>query len=348
MIKIGKKNIGINYPPYVIAEISANHQQSFARAKKIITLAKKAGADAVKIQSFDLDEMTLNLKNKDFIINDKKNLWYGKRLYNLYKKALTPKSWHKKIFNFCKKNKIQCFTSVFDLKTANFLKQFNLPAFKVASFENNHIPLINYLIKFNKPIIISTGMCSLKDVEKIINNFKKKKFKNFILLKCNSSYPTNPKEINISSIKYLRKKFECEYGLSDHTQGIGASVASVSHGSTVIEKHIVLKKKDKSLDEPFSLDPKQFSILVKEVRNAWLAQGDGIQRVSKSEKKFLFLKRSIYLSKDVKKNEILTNNNIKIIRPGYGLKPENLSKVLNKKFKKQYKVGTPLTFQMLK
>lgn len=347
-MRIGNSNIGLKHPPFVIAEISANHQQSISRAKKIILAAKKAGADAVKIQSFDLDEMTLNLKTNDFIIKNKKNIWYKKNLYDLYKQAQTPKSWHKIIFNYCKKIKILCFTSVFDLPTLKFLKKFNLPAYKIASFENNHIPLISEIAKQKKPIIISTGMCSLKDIKNIYQVLKKNKCKNFAFLKCTSSYPTNPKESNISAINELREKFKCNIGLSDHTQGIGAAIASISFGSTIIEKHIVLKKNDKSLDEKFSLDPKDFKTMVEEIKNAWLAKGNGIQKITDNEKKFLFLKRSIYISKNVKKSEKVSLSNIKIIRPGYGLDPKYFKTVMKKKFNKNYKIGTRLNFKMLK
>ena len=347
-MKINNRKIGINFSPYIIAEVSANHQQSLSRAKKIIFQAKKAGADAVKIQSFDLNEMTLDLNKKDFVIRNKDNIWYKRNLYNLYKQAQTPKDWHKKIFDYCKKIKITCFTSVFDLPTLKFLKRFNLPAYKVASFENNHLPLITELAKAKKPLIISTGMCKISDIYEIHKILKKYKCKNFALLKCTSAYPTNPKESNISAIKKLRSIFKCNIGLSDHTKGIGAAVASISHGATIIEKHIVLKKKDKSLDEKFSLDPKQFEDLVKETKNAWLAQGKNKQTITKSEKKFLFLKRSIYLSRNVKKNEKVNNSNIKIIRPAYGLHPKYLNRVIKKKFKNNYKIGTPLKLPMLK
>lgn len=347
-MKINNKKIGLNYPPYIIAELSANHQQSLSRAKKIIFNAKKAGADAVKIQSFDLNEMTLNINKKDFVIRNKKNIWYRRNLYDLYRQAQTPKEWHKKIFDYCKKIKITCFTSVFDLPTLKFLKKFNLPAYKVASFENNHLPLIAKLAKQKKPLIISTGMCNINDIKEIYKILIKEKCKNFAFLKCTSAYPTNPKESNISAIEKLRSIFKCNVGLSDHTQGIGAAVASISYGATIIEKHLVLRKNDKSLDEKFSLDPKQFKDLVIETKNAWLAQGKNTITLTQSEKKFLFLKRSIYVSKDVKKNEIVNDSNIKIIRPSYGLHPKYINLVNKKKFKNNYKIGTPLKFNMLK
>ena len=347
-MRINKRKIGIKYPPYIIAEISANHQQSLSRAKKIILKAKKAGADAIKIQSFDLDEMTLNVKKKGFVIKNKTNLWHKENLYNLYKKAQTPKEWHKIIIDYCKKIRITCFTSVFDLKSLKYLKRFNLPAYKVASFENNHYPLISKLAKERKPIIISTGMSKMSDLQKILKILKKNKCNNFAFLKCTSSYPTNPKESNISAIQKMRSELKCEIGLSDHTVGIGAAVASISFGASIIEKHIVLKKNDKSLDEKFSLDPSEFKNLVFETKNAWLAKGQNILKISNSEKKFLFLKRSIYISRNVSKNEVLDNSNIKVIRPAYGLHPRYFNFVLNKKFISNYEMGTPLKLSMLK
>lgn len=345
---IDKKKIGLFYKPYIIAEISANHKQSLSRAKKIIMQAKKAGASAIKIQTFDLKEMTLDLNNKMFTINNRGNLWNKKKLYNLYKKALTPKEWHAPIFEYCKKIGITCFTSVFDIKSLNFLDKFNLPAFKIASFENNHLPLIEEVIKRKKPVIISTGMSTMQDLEIIKKIFKKYNHKNFAFLKCTSSYPSNPKESNLSVIPYLRKKFNCEIGLSDHTPGIGVAVSSIAHGASLIEKHIKLNSNDGSLDEKFSLNPKKFKDLVFEANNAWKAIGKKKLFITNNEKKFLFLKRSIFISRDVTKGEKLKNENIKIIRPGYGLSPKNFNKILNRYFfKKSFKKGTPLKLNMI-
>lgn len=347
-MKIAGRKISLNKRPYIIAEISANHQQSYQRAVRMIKSVKDIGADAVKLQMFDLNEMTLNCDGTGFVIKDKSSPWHKKKLYNLYKEAVTPKNWYKKIYKLCKEIKITCFSSVFDIPSLNFLDQFNPPAYKVASFENNHFPLIEEIAKRNKPVIISTGMTNMKNLIDIKKIFKKYKNNKLAFLKCTSSYPANPKDSNLLAINQLRKKFKCEIGLSDHTNGIGAAVASIPLGASIIEKHIVLKKMDGSLDEKFSLDPKGFKRLITEARTAWEALGKNKIFITKREKKLVFLKRSIYVCENVKKNEKSNKKNLKIIRPGYGLNSKFYKKILNKRFKKSFKKGTPLKFNMLK
>ena len=340
-MKILNNKISIYNPPFIIAEISGNHKGSLKRAFKIIKKAKEIGVSAVKLQTFDLDEMTINSKNKNFIINDKTSPWYKKNLYQLYKVAQTPKKWHQEIFKYCKKIGIICFSSVFDLKSLSFLESLKVPAYKIASFENNHFPLIEKVAETNKPVIISTGMTKINEIKEIVKIFKSKRNNNFALLKCTSSYPTDPVESNILAIKTLINKFNCEVGLSDHTKGIGAAVASVAVGASIIEKHIVLKKNDGSVDEDFSLDPLEFKNLVKEANNAWLALGKKNLVPTKNEKKTSVLRRSVYVVKDLKKGDVLSHENIKVIRPGYGLHPKYFNKLIGKKLRKTVKKGTP-------
>ena len=259
-----------------------------------------------------------------------------KKLYDLYKIAQTPKKWHYPIFKLCKKLNLICFSSVFDFNSLNFLQGLKCPAYKIASFENNHFPLIEKVAATRKPTIISTGMARVKEIEEIVKIFKKYKNKNYALLKCTSAYPSDPKESNLLGIKKLKEKFKCEVGLSDHTQGIGAAVASITLGATIIEKHIVLKKGDRSIDEKFSLDPNEFKRLVYEANNAWLSLEKDYLGPSKNEKKSLIFRRFIYIVKNVKKGEKLNNKNIKIIRPGNGLHPKYFKKLIGKKFKKNY------------
>jgi len=346
-MKILNRKINKNNPPFIIAELSGNHKGSLARALKIIDKAKEAGASAIKLQTFDLNEMTINFKSKDFIINDKSSPWYKKNLYQLYKKAQTPRSWHKKIFKYSKKIGIICFSSVFDLKSLAFLEKLNAPAYKIASFENNHFPLIEKVAATKKPVIISTGMARIDEIKEIVKIFKLKNNNNFALLKCTSSYPTNPKESNIIAIETLNKKFRCEVGLSDHTEGIGASVASIAVGASIIEKHIVLKKNDGSVDEAFSLSPLEFKNLVNEVNNAWLSLGKKYLGPTKNEKNTLKFRRSIYVIKNSKKGDTLSNKNIKIIRPSYGLHPKFFSRLIGKKFKKTVRKGMPFKMSMI-
>ena len=346
-MKILNRKINKNNPPFIIAELSGNHKGSLARALKIIDKVKEAGASAIKLQTFDLNEMTINFKSKDFIINDKSSPWYKKNLYQLYKKAQTPRSWHKKIFKYSKKIGIICFSSVFDLKSLAFLEKLNAPAYKIASFENNHFPLIEKVAATKKPVIISTGMARIDEIKEIVKIFKLKNNNNFALLKCTSSYPTNPKESNIIAIETLNKKFRCEVGLSDHTEGIGASVASIAVGASIIEKHIVLKKNDGSVDEAFSLSPLEFKNLVNEVNNAWLSLGKKYLGPTKNEKNTLKFRRSIYVIKNSKKGDTLSNKNIKIIRPSYGLHPKFFSRLIGKKFKKTVRKGMPFKMSMI-
>ena len=252
-MRIKKFKIGTNYKPFIIGEVSGNHKGSLKRAIKIIKELKKSGASSCKLQSFDLDEMTLNIKNKNFLIKDNKSYWKNYYLYELYKKAITPLNWHHKIFDYCKKINFLCFSSVFDLKSLKILERLNSPAYKIASFEINHFPLIEQVIKTKKPIILSTGMCNLEEIREVVKMIKYYKHKNFALMKCTSSYPTNPKHSNLYGIKTLKNTFKCEVGLSDHTIGIAAAVASIPLGASIIEKHVTLNKKDNSVDSFFSL-----------------------------------------------------------------------------------------------
>ena len=339
---IKNKKINIKNKPFIIAEISGNHKGSLKRALQIIKKAHTAGVSAIKLQTFDLDEMTIDSKNRDFIVNDKKSLWYKKKLYDLYKIAQTPKKWHYPIFNLCKQLNLICFSSVFDLNSLSFLEKLNCPAYKIASFENNHHPLIKKVAETKKPVIISTGMAKVDEIEEIIKIFKRCKNKNFALLKCTSAYPSDPQESNLLGIKKLKKEFKCEVGLSDHTKGIGVAVGSVALGATIIEKHIVLKKGDGSIDEKFSLDPNEFKNLVYESNNAWSSLGNDYLGPSKNETKSLIFRRSIYVIKNVKKGETVSPKNIKIIRPSLGLKPKFYNQVLGKKFRKNISSGTPL------
>ncbi len=341
-MKINNRKISINSPPFIVAEISANHNNNLNRALKLIDEAKKAGADAVKLQTYTADTITLKTKKREFLISDKESLWKGKYLHDLYKKGSTPWSWHKELFNRAKKNRIICFSSPFDETAVDFLEKFNVPAYKIASFENNHIPLVKKIIKTKKPIIISTGATHLKEIYEIIKVFRRKKFKNFALLKCTSSYPASVKESNIETIVDLRKRFKTEIGLSDHTPGIGAAVASISFGASIIEKHFTLNKKSGGLDDSFSMDANELNNLVIECKRAWQSKGKIFYGVTKSEKKSLIFKRSIYTSKKIKKGELLSKKNIKVIRPNLGLHPKYYEKILGKKVLKDLDRATAL------
>ncbi len=344
-MKIGKREISERKPPFIVAEISANHNNSLNRTLKLIDAAKNAGADAIKIQTYKPDTITLKSKKKDFLINNKKSLWFGKYLYELYSKGSLPWEWHKAVFERAKKNKITCFSTPFDETAVNFLEKLKCPLYKVASFENNHVPLIEKLISLKKPIIISTGLTRLNDIKFIIQNFKKKKFKNFVLLKCTSSYPAPEEDTNLKCIEDLRKRFKINVGLSDHTEGIGVAIASVMFGSVLIEKHFTLDKKDGGLDDSFSINPKELKELVVETKRAWKSKGKVYYGISKSERASIIFKRSIYISKNIKKNELFTKKNIKVVRPNLGLHPKYFNQVLGKKAKKNLFRANPLKIE---
>ena len=344
-MKIGKREISERKPPFIVAEISANHNNSLNRTLKLIDAAKNAGADAIKIQTYKPDTITLKSKKKDFLINNKKSLWFGKYLYELYSKGSLPWEWHKAVFERAKKNKITCFSTPFDETAVNFLEKLKCPLYKVASFENNHVPLIEKLISLKKPIIISTGLTRLNDIKFIIENFKKKKFKNFVLLKCTSSYPAPEEDTNLKCIEDLRKRFKINVGLSDHTEGIGVAIASVMFGSVLIEKHFTLDKKDGGLDDSFSINPKELKELVVETKRAWKSKGKVYYGISKSERASIIFKRSIYISKNIKKNELFTKKNIKVVRPNLGLHPKYFNQVLGKKAKKNLFRANPLKIE---
>ena len=341
-MKINNRKISLNSPPFIVAEISANHNNKLDRALKLIDEAKKAGADAIKIQTYTADTITLKTNNKEFLISDKKSLWKGKYLHDLYKLGSTPWTWHKELFNRAKKNKIICFSSPFDESAVDFLQKFKVPAYKIASFENNHIPLVEKIIKTKKPIIISTGATYLREIYTIVKLFKKRKFKNYAFLKCTSSYPASVRDSNIETIIDLRKRFKTEIGLSDHTPGIGAAVASVSLGASIIEKHFTLNKSAGGLDDSFSIDPNELNNLVIECRRAWESKGKIFYGVAKSEKNSLIFKRSIYTSKNIRKGEIFTKKNIKVVRPNLGLHPKFYEKILGKKALKNLNKATAL------
>jgi pseudaminic acid synthase len=341
-MRIGKRKISENHPPFIIAELSANHNNSIDRTFDLINEAKSAGADAIKIQTYTADTITLNSKKKDFLIDDKKSLWHGKYLYELYQKGTMPWEWYKRIFSYAKKKNIICFSSPFDESAVNFLKKFNVPAYKIASFENQHFTLLKSVIKTNKSIIVSLGATKLIEILELNNFFKKNNYKNYCFLKCTSAYPAPVNESNLKTILDLRKKFKIEIGLSDHTPGIGASIAAIAFGATVIEKHFTLNKKDGGLDDIFSITPHELNLLVVEGKRAWQSIGKVTYSISKTEKKSLKFKRSIFASKIILKGEKFTKDNIKVVRPNNGLSPKYYDKIIGKKSARNIDFACPI------
>ena len=326
--------------PIIIAEMSGNHNGSLKIALDIVREASKAGADAIKLQTYTAETITLNSKSRDFIIHDKKSLWKKERLYNLYKKAHTPWSWHKKIYDLAKKLNLVCFSSPFDETAVDFLEKLNTPFYKIASFEITHLPLIKKVALTKKPMIISTGLASKKEIKEAIKIAKKNGCPEIILLKCTSAYPADIADTNILTIKDLKKSFKCEVGFSDHTLGIGAPLAAISHGAKIIEKHFTISKRDKGVDSAFSMDVRELSLLVTEAKRAYLSLGKVNYKLSSSEKKSKIFRRSIYAKRNIEKGEIFTSHNIKVVRPSYGLSPKYYFKLLGKRSKRQIKKAT--------
>ena len=346
-IKIKDISIGESHSPFIIAEMSGNHNQSIDRALEIISEASKAGAHAVKIQTYTADTMTLDIKDKEFFINDKDSLWKGKSLYELYKIAYTPWEWHKEIFDYANKLGIICFSTPFDESAVDFLEDLNAPAYKIASFENTHHSLIQKAASTGKPLIISTGMTNLSEIEETTKIIREVGCENFILLKCTSTYPASPRNSNVLTIPNMKKVFNCQVGLSDHTLGLGASVAAVSHGATIIEKHFTLSRAEGGVDAAFSMEPNEMKQLVIETKTAWDSLGEVKYGPGLAEEASKVFRRSLYISKDIKKGEKFSTRNLRIIRPGLGLPPKYFDIFIGKKVNRDVKKGTPVDFKLL-
>lgn len=349
MVKIENRIIGENAPPFVIAEMSGNHNRSLERALGIVYAAAKAGAHALKLQTYTADTMTLNLNEGEFRIEDPKSLWKGHSLYDLYEEAHTPWEWHKPIFDLCKKLGLIAFSTPFDATAVDFLESLNVPCYKIASFENTDIPLIRKVAATGKPVFISTGMATLAELRETAQVFKKSKNKNLILLKCTSAYPARAEDANLRTILDLKKKFKCQVGLSDHTIGLAAAVASVSLGATAIEKHFTLSRAEGGVDAAFSLEPKEMTQLVEETTRAWKSLGKiSYGCSSEKEKNSLQFRRSIYAVENIKAGERFTEKNLRCIRPGLGLAPKYLARLIGKKAKIPLKKGTPMRMKFVK
>ncbi|MGG4199223.1 pseudaminic acid synthase [Peribacillus frigoritolerans] len=346
-INLEGRLVGPNHPPFIIAEMSGNHNQSLERALEIVEAAAKAGAHALKIQTYTADTMTLNIDNSEFKIDDKNSLWNENNLYKLYQQAYTPWEWHKPIFERCRELGLIPFSTPFDETAVDFLEQFNIPMYKIASFENNDIPLIKKVASKGKPMIISTGMATLAELDETVRSARDAGCKNIILLKCTSTYPATPKNTNLSMIPHMQELFDCQVGLSDHTMGIAVSVASVALGATVIEKHFTTSRGDGGVDAAFSMEPNEMKALVVDTEKAWQALGHITYGPTEEERKSMKFRRSIYIVKDLKAGDILTKENLRVIRPGYGLAPKYYEHLLGKKLDKEIKAGTPADWSIL-
>ena len=329
--------------PFFIAEMSANHSGKIENALKIIDGAVKANASAIKFQTYRPESMTLNTKNSGFIIKEKTSLWKNKSLFDLFKIGQTPYKWNKILFNYAKKKKILAFSSVFDEEGVDLLESLNNPIYKISSFENNHFPLLKKVVKTKKPIIISLGLTNLKKIYEIVEFIKINGCKEFVLLKCTSVYPAQNSQLNLKTIQDLKKRFKCPVGFSDHTRDISAAIAASALGADVIEKHFIHSSISSSLDKKFSINEKDFKKMVEFSNLAKLSAGKINYDLTKLEKSRLIKKRSIHSSQDIKKGTIFNKNNIKVVRPGYGLEPKFYEDILGKKAKKNIKFAKPIT-----
>jgi len=347
MIEIGGKAIGRSQRPFVIAEMSGNHNQSLDKALEIVRAAAHAGAQALKIQTYTAETMTLDIKENEFRISNPQSLWQGRTLFDLYKEAYTPWDWHKPIFNLCKELGLIGFSTPFDSTAVEFLEKLDVPCYKIASFENTDLPLIRMVASKGKPVIISTGMASLSELDDAVKTAREAGCKDLILLKCTSTYPASPENSNVLTIPHMREMFQCEVGLSDHTGGIGAAVAAVAHGASVIEKHFTISRAEGGVDSAFSLEPDELKDLVVETDRAWLSLGSVKYGANAAEKESMIFRRSIYVTENLKRGEKLNPENIRCVRPGLGLPPKYFDLLIGRSVKQDTPKGTPVTWDLL-
>ncbi len=346
-MKIMNREISINQPPFIIAEMSGNHNQSYERAVAIIDAAAQTGVHAMKFQTYTADTMTLNLNDGEFFISDPDSLWYGQSLYDLYQKAHTPWEWHKPLFEYCRKVGLIPFSTAFDASAVDFLEELDVPCYKIASPENVDIPLIRKVASTGKPLLISVGMAVEEEIIDMLESARTSGCSEIALLKCTSAYPASADEANLKTIPFLRERFGVQVGLSDHTLGIGVAVASVVYGSSIIEKHFTLDRRAGGVDAAFSMDVEEMRMLVLESKRAWSSLGRVHMGPTLSEHAALKSRRSLYIVENVAAGDIYTEGNVRSIRPGHGLSPKYFDKVLGKKAMCDISRGTPLSWELI-
>lgn len=346
-MKIADRSIGPNSPPFVIAEMSGNHNQSLDRAINIVEAAAKSGAHALKLQTYTADTMTLAVNEGEFFISDELSLWKGKSLHELYTLAYTPWEWHEPIMRRARELGMTCFSTPFDETAVDFLENLNVPCYKIASFENNHLPLIRKVASTGKPMIISTGMASITELGEAVSAAREAGCRDLALLKCTSTYPASPEFTDVRTIPHMRDLFACEVGLSDHSMGVGVAVAAVALGATLLEKHFTLRRADGGVDSTFSLEPEEMASLVVETERAWQSLGAVRYGPTDAERKSLVYRRSLYVAQDVKAGDVLTRENLRCIRPGFGLAPKFYELVLGLRVRKDVKKGMPLKWELI-
>ena len=347
-MKLLDRTIGPSERPYLIAEMSGNHNQSLERALEIVDAAAAHGADAIKLQTYTAATMTLNVRMPGFVIEDPKSLWAGRQLYDLYEDAHTPWDWHAPIMARAASHGVACFSSPFDATSVDFLESLNVPAYKIASFENTDLPLIRRVAATGKPIIMSTGMATVGEIDEAVRAAREAGCKDLALLKCTSTYPATADNTNVSTIPHMRTLFGCEVGLSDHTMGCGVSVAATALGATVIEKHFTLRRADGGVDASFSMEPLELRQLREETERAWQAVGQVSYGPTAAEMNSLSFRRSLYVAQDIKAGEVLTHDNLRSVRPGFGMSAAHWSNVMGMQVRHDAQAGTPLTWDLLR
>jgi pseudaminic acid synthase len=346
-MQIASREIGLNAPPFVIAEMSGNHNQSLERALAIVDAAATAGAHALKLQTYTADTITLDVDDGEFVIRDEQSLWAGKNLHELYKLAHTPWEWHAPIMARARELGMLTFSTPFDETAVDFLESLNVPAYKIASFEIVHLPLIRRVAATGKPIIMSTGMATAAEIDEAVRAAREAGNSDLVLLKCTSTYPATPANSNLATIPHLRAMFGCEVGLSDHTMGVGVAVAAVALGASVIEKHFTLARSDGGVDSAFSLEPLEMKSLVEETERAWQALGQVSYGPTAAEQKSLRFRRSLYVGSDLKAGDTLSVENLRCVRPGFGLAPRYYEALLGRRVARDVKKGTPTSWDLL-
>ncbi len=345
-MQISHRPIARTHAPFIIAEMSGNHNQSLDRALAIVDAAAAAGAHAIKLQTYTADTMTLALDEGEFFISDPQSLWVGQSMHALYGQAYTPWEWHAPIMARAASQGLICFSSPFDESAVDFLETLNAPAYKIASFECIDLPLIRKAASTGKPLIISTGMATIAEIGEAVETARSAGCKDLVLLKCTSAYPATPENSHVRTIAHMRDLFGCEVGLSDHTMGIGAAVVAVAFGATVIEKHFTLSRADGGVDAAFSLEPHELTALVTETERAWQAIGEIRYGPTQAEEKARSRRRSLYIAEDLQPGDLLSPRSLRRIRPGHGLEPKYYDILLGKRVNQAVKKGTPVSWSL--
>ena len=346
-MQINGRPIGLSARPYLIAEMSGNHNHSLDRALEIVDAAAASGADAIKLQTYTADTITLDHDGPGFVIEDVKSLWNGRRLHDLYAEAHTPWDWHGPIIARARQPGLDCFSSPFDFTAVDFLEELDVPAYKIASFESIDLPLIRKVAATGKPIIISTGMASVVEIGEAIRAAQEVGNDQICILKCTSTYPATPADTNIRTIPNMRDTFGVEVGLSDHTMGIGVAVGAVALGAVLIEKHFTLARADGGVDSAFSLEPAEFLALREETERAWQALGQITYGGTQAEEGSQQFRRSLYVAQDMAEGEVFTEANLRSVRPGFGLEPRHYDVLLGKRVNRAIKKGTPVSWDLI-